>query len=73
MKFKGLQEYIDKNYFYFTALSILQNGSLPTFLKEEILNDLFASSDPESICSKNLRIGLDSLGLVRVKCYLDID
>ncbi|CAC5404070.1 unnamed protein product [Mytilus coruscus] len=67
---KGLRSYMADDYTTvgkIMALSILQNGSLPTFLNEEILNDLFASSDPESICSKNLRIGLDSLGLVRTK------
>ncbi|CAC5359836.1 unnamed protein product [Mytilus coruscus] len=67
---KGLRSYMADDYTTvgkIMALSILQNGSLPTFSNEEILNDLFASSDPESICSKNLRIGLDSLGLVRTK------
>ncbi|XP_071147376.1 uncharacterized protein [Mytilus edulis] len=70
---KGLRSYMADDYTTvgkIMALSILQNGSLPTFLMEEILNDLFASSDPESICSKNLRIGLDSLGLVRVGAIL---
>lgn len=48
------------------ALSILQNGCMPTFLGDEILNEIFRVDDPSSICTKNLRIGLDCLGLVRI-------
>ncbi|VDI18550.1 Hypothetical predicted protein [Mytilus galloprovincialis] len=69
----GLRDYMATDYRTIgkiMALSILQNGSIPTFLGEEILNDIFGKDDPESICTKNLRIGLDCLGLVRIGTVL---
>ncbi|XP_061171879.1 uncharacterized protein LOC133181380 [Saccostrea echinata] len=70
---KGLREHLAKDYITvgkIMALSMLQNGPMPTFLSEDILNDLFSSKDPNSLCLKNLRTGLDSLGLIKVGSIL---
>lgn len=52
--------------FFLTALSILQNGCMPSFMSEEILNQVFSTEDPGNPSLRNLRFGLDTLGLVRV-------
>jgi len=35
-------------------------------MSEEILNSIFTDVEPESKCLRNLRIGLDKLGMVQV-------
>lgn len=45
----------------------MQNGPMPSFLNEDIRNDLFSGKDSISLCIKNLRTGLDVLGVVKVK------
>lgn len=40
---------------------------MPSFLNEDIRNDLFSGKDSSSLCIKNLRTGLDVLGVVKVK------
>lgn len=57
----------NSNLFLSLALSILQNGPMPSFLNEDIRNDLFSGKDSSSLCIKNLRTGLDVLGVVKVK------
>lgn len=44
------------------ALSILQNGNLPSFISEDILQELFIQQKP-SYCIKNLREGFEKLGI----------
>ncbi|XP_052242055.1 uncharacterized protein LOC127852211 [Dreissena polymorpha] len=44
------------------ALTILQNGKLPTFMNATVLEELWNSAYPSS-CIKQLRIGLDTLGI----------
>lgn len=44
------------------ALSILQNGNLPSFIPEEILQELFIQEKP-SPCIRNLREGFDKLSI----------
>ena len=43
------------------ALSVLQNGLLPRFFPEEMLEDIF-KSDTKNPCIKNLRRGMDKVG-----------
>lgn len=67
---KGLREHLAKDYVTvgkIMALSILQNGPMPSFLNEDIRNDLFSGKDSSSLCIKNLRTGLDVLGVVKVE------
>ncbi|KAL3841723.1 hypothetical protein ACJMK2_019829 [Sinanodonta woodiana] len=47
------------------ALSVLQNGKIPTFMSPNILEDLFNSTET-SPCIVKLRHGLESLGLYQV-------
>ena len=48
------------------ALSILQNGPVPRFISENILQELFSVVAPSNPCVLRLREGLDKLGLVRI-------
>ena len=50
----------------FAGLSILQNGRLPKFLKEETLTEIFEAGNPTAAVSK-LRIGLKKLGIYQVE------
>ena len=47
------------------ALSTLQNGVIPRFLKEEDLQALFSSEEPSN-CILKLRVGFQSLGLYQI-------
>ena len=49
----------------FAGLSILQNGKIPTFVTEEVLNELFDAQSPQP-CTYNLRNGLSKLGIFQV-------
>ena len=51
--------------FCFAALSILQNGEIPTFIGHDHLQELFNSESP-SLYIANLRKGMNSLGLCKV-------
>lgn len=53
----------------FAALSLLQNGRVPRLLEAGILEEVFVSETPRQIF-KDLRDGLDSLGLVQVGFYM---
>ena len=48
------------------ALSILQNGVIPRFLKEEDLQALFSSEEPSDGCISKLRVGFEDLGLYQI-------
>ena len=48
------------------ALSTLQNGSIPRFLKEDHLQALFSSEEPSNPCISKLRIGCKTLGLYQI-------
>ncbi|XP_061167403.1 uncharacterized protein LOC133176276 [Saccostrea echinata] len=73
---KGLRDYMHADYTVIgkiIGLSILQNGPVPKFLDENILNRLFLNSnseDFESACVHNLKKGLDCLGLIKVGSVL---
>jgi hypothetical protein len=47
------------------AMSILQNGPVPRFLEESILQELFQNPQP-SPCISKLRVGFDKLGLYQI-------
>ncbi|XP_052105699.1 uncharacterized protein LOC127738473 [Mytilus californianus] len=47
------------------ALSILQNGTLPRILTTDLLEELFEKENPREFV-KDLRMGLDSLGLFQL-------
>lgn len=53
------------------ALSVLQNGNIPKFMGPEVLTEVFESTEP-SMCIRNLRNGLDSLGIMQVHVYIHI-
>lgn len=48
------------------ALSILQNGAIPRFLKEEDLQALFSTDQPSNPCIAKLQDGFDMLGLCQI-------
>jgi hypothetical protein len=64
----GLKEHLSKDYEnvgLLMALSVLQNGSIPRFLSENHLQELFNSSQP-SKCIRNLRKGFAKVGLYQI-------
>uniref|UniRef100_A0A8W8J7A0 HECT domain-containing protein n=1 Tax=Magallana gigas TaxID=29159 RepID=A0A8W8J7A0_MAGGI len=65
----GLREHLAKDYLTvgkIMSLSVLQNGKLPKFMDPAILEDVFRDEDGSSDCIKNLRKGLNCLGLVKI-------
>ena len=48
------------------ALSTLQNGSVPRFLREDHLQTLFSSQEPSNPCIAKLQIGFKNLGLFQI-------
>ena len=49
-----------------TGMSILQNGKIPRFLTEEVLQETFSSAAPPP-CIAYLRKGLSQLGIYQVE------
>lgn len=71
---KGLKEHLDEEYEtagVIMALSILQNGSIPRFLSEDILKQLFEKECPHS-CIAKLQSGFDKLGLIQIGLRLPL-
>ena len=67
----GLKDHLADDYSLLTiglimALSILQNGSIPRFLREDHLQALFSSQEPSSPCIRKLQIGFKNLGLYQI-------
>ena len=56
----GLKDHLANDYStigLIMALSTLQNGSIPRFLREDHLQALFSSKEPSSPCISKLQIG----------------
>ncbi|KXJ10283.1 hypothetical protein AC249_AIPGENE17508 [Exaiptasia diaphana] len=51
------------------GLSILQNGNIPLFLTEDLIQDIFSDADT-SFCVKKIREGLSLLGIYQVACQV---
>ena len=65
----GLKEHLSYDYStigLIMALSTLQNGSIPRFLKEDHLQALFSSEEPSNPCISKLRFGFKTLGLYQI-------
>lgn len=65
----GLKEHLSEDYEIIgliMALSVLQNGKIPTFLDEEQLQAVSGNANTSSRCLTNLSRGLDKLGLVKI-------
>ena len=63
----GLRTYLSKDYFFvglMIAIAVLQNGQLPTYIEEDILQEILSSSKPSSPCVHELKKGLEQLGFV---------
>ncbi|XP_022778455.1 uncharacterized protein LOC111320014 [Stylophora pistillata] len=65
---RGLRRYLAKDYFnvgIMLALTLLQNGPMPAFIEEEILNDVLTSSPQSSNpCIAEVQAGLEKLGML---------
>ena len=64
----GLKEHLSEDYFYvgqIMCISLLQNGPLPTYIPEEILEAIFADKGQQllSSCVSELKRGMDTLGI----------
>ena len=65
----GLKDHLADDYStigLIMALSTLQNGSIPRFLKEDHLQALFSSQEPSNTCIAKLQIGFKKLGLFQI-------
>ncbi|KAK3083721.1 hypothetical protein FSP39_002007 [Pinctada imbricata] len=65
----GLRELLAEDYKVIGklfSLSMLQNGNVPKFMDEETEGKVFSLEPATSLCIKNLRIGLDCLGMYTV-------
>ena len=49
------------------GLSIIQNGKLPTFLTEEMLQAIFSRITPLELCVKALQNGFKEVGICQVR------
>ncbi|PFX14012.1 hypothetical protein AWC38_SpisGene21869 [Stylophora pistillata] len=67
---KGLKDHLAEDYLT-VGLSILQNGKMPHFLEEDILQEIFSSSpmSPNSAI-QHWRNGLKCLGIHQIGCQL---
>ena len=63
--FHSMNAYINLP-FLITGLSILQNGKLPRFLEEEILEEIFSTSSKPNSAIQHLQNGLKCLGIHQV-------
>lgn len=64
---QGLRQYLANEYFYvgiMMALAMLQNGPMPAFIKEEILNIILSPSQTSDPCVKEIKAGLEMLGML---------
>ena len=64
---KGLRTYLSKGHFFvglMTAIALLQNGQMPTYIEECLLQEILSSSTPSSPCVHELKKGLEQLGFV---------
>lgn len=70
---KGLREHMLHDYKtigIILGLSILQNGKLPTFLTEEMLQAIFSRILPLEPCLKALKNGFKEVGIYQIGCEL---
>lgn len=67
--FHSMNAYINLP-FLITGLSILQNGKLPRFLEEEILEEIFSTSSKPNSAIQHLQNGLKCLGIHQIGCQL---
>ena len=61
----GLKEHLSEDYYYvgqMVGIALLQNGQLPVYIPEEILQAIFIDKDQElSPCVRELKRGMDTL------------
>ena len=64
---QGLKEHLASDYFYIgqmAAIALLQNGQLPVYIPETVLQNVFTGPYPSTHpCISNLQKGLDTLGI----------
>ena len=62
----GLRPLLQKEYYnvgVMFALSLLQNGKIPSFLEESTLQHIMSTA-PSDVCIKNFQKGMESLGML---------
>jgi hypothetical protein len=71
----GLRPLLSSDYYFvgvMIAVAMLQNGQLPVFLSDEILNDLLSSRNCSNSCIYQIQRGLEKLGMLSVLMQLPI-
>ena len=62
----GLKEHMSDDYFYIgqmVCIALLQNGQLPVYIPEEILQAIFIEDLELPPCVRELKCGMDTLGI----------
>ena len=62
----GLKEHISEDYYYIgqmVCIALLQNGQLPVYIPEEILQAIFVEDPELPSCVRELKGGMDTLGI----------
>ena len=62
----GLKEHMSEDYYYIgqmVCIALLQNGQLPVYIPEEILQAIFVEDLELPSCVRELKGGMDTLGI----------
>ncbi|KXJ06810.1 hypothetical protein AC249_AIPGENE6112 [Exaiptasia diaphana] len=63
----GLRQYLCKDYYYvgiMMSIAVLQNGPMPAFIEEGILNEILSTSQSSNPCINEIKAGLEMLGML---------
>jgi hypothetical protein len=72
---QGLRIFLAKDYYFvgvMIAIAILQNGELPTYVEEEILQAILSSNKNHNPCVHEIQRGLEKLGVLSALQQLPI-
>ncbi|PFX17372.1 hypothetical protein AWC38_SpisGene18315 [Stylophora pistillata] len=70
---QGLCNFLSKDYFFvglMITMAMLQNGQMPTYIEEDLLQEILSSSKTSSPCVPELQRGLEQLGMLSALCHL---
>ena len=62
----GLRQYLSQDYFYvgiMIAVAMLQNGQMPTFIENHILQEILSTNKTLDPCVSEMKAGLEKLGM----------
>lgn len=63
----GLRQYLSKDYYFvgvMVGVAMLQNGQMPVFIDESILQEVLSSNKSGNACVSEMQAGLEMLGML---------